>query len=159
MQVTCTDFYGKKHQVDSSQLIDRVSVYGICIMDSKVLLIQDPRTLRWELPGGGVEKSETLRQGLVREFKEEANVTPGPSTFLTEWQEYFFDVVSQQAWRSQRKFFLVKGIDQPDNLLKVSNGEDSGKAEFLSVTSLDDLHVAEATKKVVALANNQQCLH
>jgi len=154
MQVLCTDFYGKKRKVDSEQLIDRVSVYGVCIMNGKVLLILDPRTLRWELPGGGVEKDETLRQGLVREFKEEANVSPGPSTFLTEWQEYFFDVVSQQAWRSQRKFYAVKGVDHPDNMLTTSNGEDSSKAEFLALDNLNSLHVSEATKRVIALANS-----
>jgi 8-oxo-dGTP pyrophosphatase MutT (NUDIX family) len=148
MQVTCTDFLGKKHQVDEKDLINHTSVYGVCVVDGKILLIQDPRNMRWELPGGGLEKGETDRQGLEREFKEETSATPGPSTFLTEWQEYFYDLDHQRALRSQRKFYLVEGVDHPDDLRQTSNGDDSHKAEFLPMNELSDYSISDAAKRV-----------
>jgi 8-oxo-dGTP diphosphatase len=149
---TIPDIHGKPHKVDATELIDRLSVYGVCIIAGKVLLIQDPRTMRWELPGGGVEKHETIRQGLVREFKEETNVTPGPATFLTEWQENFYDLTSHQAWRAQRKFYLITTIDHPAHLLQTSNGDDSNKAAFLPLDELSGLQLSDAARRVIALA-------
>jgi 8-oxo-dGTP pyrophosphatase MutT (NUDIX family) len=151
--ITCTDFYGKAHVVDSSQLIDRLSAYGVFIVDGAVLLIQDPRSQRWELPGGGVEKAETIRQGLAREFQEETGATPrGKFDLLTEWEEYFFDVTSQQAWRSKRKFYIVKKIDHENNLLVGGNGDDSATAKLVPINELAALPISPAIKDVVGLA-------
>lgn len=82
MMIKCTDFYGKEHSVPEEKLVDRLSAYGIYISDGKILLIQDPRSLRWEIPGGGIEKNESISAGLSREVNEEtgANIT-GPIEF------------------------------------------------------------------------------
>ena len=150
MKVTCTDFYGKNHVVDATQLIDRLSVYGIYMVGDSVLLMQDPRSLRWELPGGGVEQSETPEQGLIREFEEETGVTPtGKFTFLKEWEEYFFDVVGQQAWRSKRTFYRLEKITHQERLLTEGNGEDSATAKLIAVEELDALHIAPKIRDLI----------
>lgn len=155
MKITCTDFYGKNHTVDAAQLIDRLSVYGIYMVGDSVLLMQDPRSLRWELPGGGVEKGETPEQGIIREFEEETGVTPtGKFTFLKEWEEYFFDVVDQQAWRSKRTFYLVEKIAHPERLLVKGNGEDSATARLVALTELDTLHVAPNIRSIIKEAHD-----
>ncbi|SRR6266568_3185732 len=154
MQVICTDFYGKAHQVDANSLIDRLSAYGVYIASGKVLLIQDPRSHRWELPGGGVERGETIRQGLVREFIEETGITPkGKFKLVTQWTEYYFDVPTNQAWRSERKFYLVPAIADGAHLLSRGNGEDSAIAKLFPLDDLRVLHATEYIRKVVEIAS------
>ncbi len=54
-----------------------VRVYGILINDKNQILVADELIKGHEttkFPGGGLELGEGLRDGLVREFKEECNV-------------------------------------------------------------------------------------
>lgn len=56
----------------------RVSVVGLFVDHNEVLLIDQatpPEPDRWDLPGGGLEPSETLMDGLRREVQEETGIT------------------------------------------------------------------------------------
>ncbi len=55
----------------------RVRVAGIIIDDDRLLLISHKKgaDVYWLLPGGGVDYGESLEEALVREFKEELNIT------------------------------------------------------------------------------------
>ncbi|HVI69068.1 MAG TPA: NUDIX domain-containing protein [Magnetospirillaceae bacterium] len=151
MKTTCTDFYGKKHAVDTSSLINRISAYGIYIADDDVLLIQDPRSLRWELPGG-VESQESIVQGLIREFVEEAGVVPGEQFhLLREWTEYFYDTPSKQGWRALRKFYLVDNIENGDLLLN-GNGIDAATAQMIPMKDLGAIDITLPIKETIHLA-------
>lgn len=152
--VKCTDFYGRVHLVSPKDLIKRLSAYGIYIDDGKVLLIQDPRSLRWELPGGGIEKGETIQEAVKREFIEEIGVTPlGEFIFLTEWIEYFFNEPTQEAWRSKRKFYLIRTIE--GSLLEHGNGDDSGIAKLVPVDKVHLLDITPSIQKVIKIASNK----
>ena len=55
-----------------------VGVGGVVVRDGAVLLVKravEPLRGRWALPGGAVELGETLEEAVVRELKEETNLT------------------------------------------------------------------------------------
>lgn len=54
---------------DGANYAERVGSYGIAIRGDSVLI--ESAQLGYFLPGGGVEKNETIEEALVREFLEE----------------------------------------------------------------------------------------
>ena len=79
-----------------------VRVYGLLINDKKQLLVADEAfkngTRATKFPGGGLELGEGLIDGLIREFKEEANIDVEivRHFYTTDFfQPSFFDLESQ----------------------------------------------------------------
>lgn len=54
----------------------QVRVTGVLIEDGKMLLVQQRLSEKrnWSLPGGRLERGETIAQGLMREFREETGL-------------------------------------------------------------------------------------
>ncbi|MFC4812892.1 NUDIX hydrolase [Paenibacillus sp. GCM10023250] len=55
-----------------------MGVYGICAADNRMIVIRKilgPYTGKYDLPGGQLERMETLEQGITREFREETGYT------------------------------------------------------------------------------------
>lgn len=51
----------------------RVTIKGLCVRDGKLLMIKEGETLsgHFELPGGGLDFGEDIREGFKREVQEE----------------------------------------------------------------------------------------
>ena len=63
---------------------------------------------KWSLPGGGVEKSESLKAAAVRETYEEAGIKISPPQL-----KYLGETASQKRWPSvTMNFFKVELKDQ-----------------------------------------------
>ena len=63
-----------------------VGVGGVLVHEGRVLLIRrgkEPLLGRWVVPGGTVERGETLEAALVREMKEETDLRVRPVELLT----------------------------------------------------------------------------
>lgn len=58
------------------EYIFNVRMTGVLIEDNKILLVQQKLSDKrnWSLPGGRLERGETLSQGLIREMKEETGL-------------------------------------------------------------------------------------
>lgn len=50
-------------------------VYAVILKEGKVLMVKNKKYNNWTLPGGGVEKGETLEQAAIREVWEETGLT------------------------------------------------------------------------------------
>ncbi len=49
--------------------------YGVCFVGEKIVICWDERRKAWSLPGGTVESGELINDALVREVREESNMT------------------------------------------------------------------------------------
>ena len=87
---------------------------GIIIKDGRVLACQRKRTtaypLKWEFPGGKLEKSESPEAALVRELREELSIeaTVGREFHRQEWM---YDEASSDARKNgafRVFYFLVR---------------------------------------------------
>jgi 8-oxo-dGTP diphosphatase len=58
---------------DFPNCFHRVTIKGLCVRDGKVLLIKESSELsgKWEMPGGGLDFGEDIREGFKREIEEE----------------------------------------------------------------------------------------
>lgn len=61
---------------DLSKYNFNIRVTGILIEDNKILLVKQKVSEKrnWSLPGGKLERGETLEQGIIRETKEETGL-------------------------------------------------------------------------------------
>lgn len=79
--------FGSK--VDSETYFVREGAYGVVFNEvGQVAVIKNP--FGYFLPGGGIEKGESLKQCLVREFKEETGYDISIKQFIGKASKYYF---------------------------------------------------------------------
>ncbi len=135
----CTDYLGREHKIAESDLIDRISAYGVLIREESVLLVYERTAQRWGFPGGGVEQSEDILDGLKREFVEETKLRPNGKLLLIDaFEEYYYELDLQEAWQSRRYFYMIEAADGV--LAGNGNGDDIERAAFIPINTIGDLH-------------------
>ncbi|MFZ2501567.1 MAG: NUDIX domain-containing protein [Nocardioides sp.] len=60
----------------------RIAAYGIARRGDSILLVREPTTGAWWLPGGGVNFGEAPADALAREFEEEVGATIALGRFV-----------------------------------------------------------------------------
>ena len=90
-------------------IVNYIGIYGICIIDNKVLCIQKergPYRNRFDLPGGSQKENEGLTETLVREFREETGY---------EIENYVncrvYDVFVEEANRTVHHIMVFYDVD------------------------------------------------
>ena len=81
----------------------------------------------WDLPGGHVKSNEELMDGLIRETKEESNITlEAPKFFTRKENLYFFydkynnEEVKLSNEHTEYTFFNKKKLDINDKFQKIA---------------------------------------
>lgn len=130
-----------------------VGAYGIIIQNDKIALIKKARggyKGKLDLPGGGIEHTETPEQALVRELQEEAGVT------VTNKE--IFDVTSTNIiWQMTKTTkedlhhigILYKVEVKEDKLKTEADGIDSEGCEWYDIKSLNKEELSPFAKYVI----------
>ena len=85
----------------SSRIFHRyLGIYGVCMRVNKLLVIKKiggPYSGRYDLPGGSIEKNETILDTIIREFIEETGIhirisnLIGTRDYIVPWQRPYFE--------------------------------------------------------------------
>jgi 8-oxo-dGTP diphosphatase len=89
----------------------------------------------WDLPGGHVEDSETPERCIVREMKEELNIT------LDE-----FDLFSMDEFKDRIEYTFWKKVTFDINQLKLNEGQ---KIKWFTKTEAKNTELAYGFKRIV----------
>ncbi|MBQ8496064.1 MAG: NUDIX domain-containing protein [Clostridia bacterium] len=92
----------------------RVGCRGIVIEEGKLLVSREEVTDWWLIPGGGLEKDETLRECCVREILEETGYIVEPMEEFLIMNEYY------EEYRYISYYFICKVVGKEEQHLTES---------------------------------------
>lgn len=98
---------GEKVKIDAEALQWRISVYGILVRDSKLLLAQSIYSEKLFLPGGAMEQQEELESALEREFQEETGLLIRPKELISV-KEDFFKAPRGDSFHALKFYYFVQ---------------------------------------------------
>jgi 8-oxo-dGTP diphosphatase len=125
----------------------RVSGRGIVINNDKILLNEFGGGKYYNIPGGGVEPGETVKQAVVREILEESglNVTIGDLIFALEYEPNNCSFIYGEI--PQISFVFRCFLDGDDKIKPPSipdvdpdNPEMSSEAKWVQISNLKDVN-------------------
>lgn len=106
--VECHDKDGNIKKVPTSEVSFRPSTYGMLIEGGKILLAHTWNG--YDLPGGGIEKHETIIDALQREFLEETGIKVEPVGLVTCKTSFFIMPKDKSKKNCQLIYYVVKKI-------------------------------------------------
>ena len=140
---------------------EHTGVYGVNIKDdnSQVLLIlkgRGPYKGMYDLPGGGIEKDETMEHALIREYKEEVGCDLLSYKFLYEDLSIFpYTSQSEGEVSFQHKAYFYSVTLPEDVEIKASpDGHDSMGTIYVDVSEIieGNVIVAPMARKAILKA-------
>lgn len=114
---------------------------AIIIKDNKFLLLKRNTAVfknYWNLPGGSVDKGETLKKAVKREVKEETNLSFKPMFFRSYIEDF-----KMFKWKAEVSFFYgnFKG--------KVKINKESSKFGWYTLKQINKMKLSFEHKKVI----------
>ena len=126
-----------------------VGVGAVILDQGRVVLVkrgQPPLAGEWSIPGGRLETGETMREGVVREVREETGLTVEPAELLGVYDRLLRD----EAGRILYHYVLIDFL-----CLRVAGelhaGGDADDARWFSREEIGRISLVEDTAEVIRL--------
>ena len=152
-----TDFKGQVFEKpDNSPIGWRLSAYSLVENNKHLLLVKQPYSDKYELPGGGIETDEMLFDALSREFYEEtgvdlANVAKVP--LYTHESFFYNDSYENPFFHSFCLFFSATITDETFQSLK--NSSELNRSflpfEMISKENTQEMHFEAIQKYLISI--------
>ncbi len=135
--IECEAFLGGTKQILQQKLVFRPAVYAMIVKKHKLLLVNNRRTGKYYLPGGGVDLGEPMEMALQREVKEETGLEIDIGTLLSFKENFFYYDPLDEAFHGFLFFYHCTA--KTFNLLSNDQIED-GEAENPRWVAIDTLY-------------------
>ena len=124
----------------------RVSMKGLIRNDKgDVLVVKENGRTWWDLPGGGMDHTESLKDAIAREMKEEVNLEADFTYRILSVDEPVF-LAAHGFWQLRLVFEIV-----PESLM-FSTGEDGDAIAFVDPKTLKD-SASDVERKIYNYVN------
>ncbi|PID32541.1 hypothetical protein CR956_01925 [Candidatus Saccharibacteria bacterium] len=133
----CKDVFGNQFEVSTKDLNIRVGVYAVILSDNKILL-----TRQWNgysIPGGGVEKGETIEMAFVREVKEETGLKAVPGSVIHQTTTFFKKDADSPAYQSHQFYVTAKSFSGDIKNHQLTDSEKNYTDDIPEWVSLDEI--------------------
>lgn len=128
------------NQPGRSDYLFRVSLKSVILNDNgEVLVVKEKDRDWWDLPGGGMDHGESVKDALARELHEEVSMKGGfdYETILTEDPRY---LTAHNLYQMRITFFVKPAI------MKFSKGIDSDEIAFMNPDLFKDSEILTERK-------------
>ena len=121
---------------------------GIIIKNNRVLICQRKKNsyygLKWEFPGGKVEKNESIKEALIRELEEELGIEASI--------DYKFYTKQHQNYDGQKfeiHFYIITKYKKREKNIQFEN------IKWIDFSELNKYDFLEADREVISLLNRK----
>ncbi|WP_455494156.1 NUDIX hydrolase [Gemella sanguinis] len=143
-------------------IVNHIGIYGICIIDNKLLCIKKergPYKNRFDLPGGSQKENEGFTETLVREFKEETGYQ------IENYRNCrAYDIFVEDMDRMVHHIMVFYDVDinfeQKDAVLEILDDElnDSSETYWIDLEELDISNASPLILKLVQELSNDKTI-
>lgn len=130
-----------------------IGVYGIIIKNNKIVLVKKARggyKGKLDLPGGGIEHTESVEEALERELMEEAGVSIINKELYKVMDTNIKWEFEKDKYEDLHHIGIIYKVDIKENNLKqIPDGLDSEGADWYHLDKLSLDNLSPFAKKVV----------
>lgn len=136
-----------------------IGTYGVIVKDNKIALIRKARggyKGKLDLPGGGIEHTETPRETLDRELMEEIDGTVKSATLLDVTATNIKWEMEEDLWEDLHHIGILYSVElENDKLKSDADGLDSEGANWYDIASLNENELSPFAKVAIQKIKNE----